>query len=127
MRAVEPPRPPHHLLLGKDAVEGVTNNIEQLCRDYSASEFATCGTELTSVLETTEPKAHKSAMAKLTTQARDNLPGRSFALKGRRYPIEDIVHARNALARVSQDGTPAEQDEVRRKVSRLYPGLRHKD
>ena len=63
------------------------------------------------------------AMAKLTTKARNRLPEGSFALLGRRYPIEDIIHARNALARVSQDGTPAEQVKVRRKVSRLYPEL----
>jgi hypothetical protein len=66
-------------------------------------------------------------MTKLTKKTRDNLPERSFALPGRRYPIEDAVHARNALARVSQDGTPAEKDKVRRKVGRLYPELRQKD
>jgi hypothetical protein len=27
---------------------------------------------------------------------------------------------------VSQDGTPAEKATVRRKVHRLYPGLKHK-
>jgi hypothetical protein len=65
-------------------------------------------------------------MTKLTTQARDRLATRSFALAGRRYPIEDISHARNALARVSQDGTPAEKAEVRRKVHQLYPELKRK-
>jgi len=66
-------------------------------------------------------------MTKLTKKTRDNLPERSFALPGRRYPIEDLAHARNALARVSQDGTREEQAAVRRKVERLYPELRHKD
>jgi hypothetical protein len=65
-------------------------------------------------------------MTKLTSKERDSLPERSFALSGRRYPIEDIAHARNALARVSQDGTPAEQQEVRRKVHSMYPSLRGK-
>ncbi len=65
-------------------------------------------------------------MTKLTTETRESLPERSFALAGRRYPIEDIAHARNALARVSQDGTPAEQEEVRRKVHKLYPELKQK-
>jgi len=65
-------------------------------------------------------------MAKLTARVRNSLPERSFALKGRRYPIEDKVHARNALARVSQDGTPKEKQEVRRKINRLYPELRQK-
>ena len=64
-------------------------------------------------------------MTKLTTKTRDALPEGKFALAGRRYPIEDIAHARNALARVSQDGTPAEQETVRRKVRALYPELKH--
>ena len=66
-------------------------------------------------------------MTKLTPKARDALPKRSFALPGRRYPIEDIAHARNALARVSQDGSKAEQEEVRQKVHALYPELRHRE
>jgi hypothetical protein len=66
-------------------------------------------------------------MTKLTTQTRNSLSERSFALKGRKYPIEYIVHARNALARVSQDGTPGEKQEVRRKINRLYPELRRND
>jgi hypothetical protein len=41
--------------------------------------------------------------------------------------MEDIIHARNALARVAQDGTPAEKDKVRRKVSKVYPELKQKD
>ena len=66
------------------------------------------------------------SMTKLTTRARDSIPTRSFALPGRRYPIEDVAHARNALARVAQDGTPAEQAAVRRKVHKLYPKLGRK-
>ena len=62
-------------------------------------------------------------MTKLTTATRQKIPDARFALPGRRYPIEDEAHARNALARVAQDGTPAEQATVRRKVHRLYPAL----
>jgi hypothetical protein len=62
-------------------------------------------------------------MAKLSTAARKGIPTGKFALPGRRYPIEDKVHARNALARVSQKGTPAEKAVVRRKVRRAYPKL----
>jgi len=62
-------------------------------------------------------------MTKLTPATRKKIPASEFALPGRRYPIEDLAHARNALARVSQDGTPAEKATVRRKVARLYPGL----
>lgn len=58
---------------------------------------------------------------KLTTAARDNLKDSDFALPGRRYPIHDLAHARNALARVAQNGTPEEKEIVRRKVHQRYP------
>jgi hypothetical protein len=64
-------------------------------------------------------------MAKLSKAARKKIPTSGFALPGRRYPIEDKAHARNALARVSQTGTRAEKAAVRRKVGRAYPGLKH--
>lgn len=60
---------------------------------------------------------------KLTTSARNKIPGKSFALPGRRYPVNDPSHARNALARVSQHGTPEEKSEVESKVHRKYPGI----
>jgi len=63
-------------------------------------------------------------MAKLTTATRKKIPTSKFALPGRRYPVEDEAHARNALSRVSQDGKPAEKATVRRKVHRLFPGLK---
>jgi hypothetical protein len=62
-------------------------------------------------------------MAVLTTAARKALPATSFALPDRRYPIEDASHARNALARVSQHGTPEEKARVRAAVHRRYPGI----
>ncbi len=62
-------------------------------------------------------------MAKLTTAGRKRLRSSVFALPGRRYPIEDKNHARNALARVSQHGTPSEKKEVRAKVHSKYPGI----
>ena len=60
---------------------------------------------------------------KLTTKARKALPTKAFALGGRRYPIENASHARNALARVSQHGTAREQATVRAAVHRRYPGI----
>lgn len=71
------------------------------------------------------PKALQGGpgMGKLTTKARKAIPTKSFALPGRRYPIEDASHARNALARVSQNGSPAEKSEVRAAVHRKYPGI----
>lgn len=62
-------------------------------------------------------------MAKLTTDARNRLKSSSFALPGRRFPIQDAAHQRNALARASQGVkagtlTPAEAAIVRRKANK---------
>lgn len=62
-------------------------------------------------------------MAKLTSKKRNALASSSFALRGRRYPIEDANHSRNALARVSQYGTSSEKATVRAKVSARYPNI----
>jgi hypothetical protein len=62
-------------------------------------------------------------MAKLDTKERKALPGKDFAGPGRSYPINDPNHARNALSRVSQNGSPAEKDEVRSKVQVKYPEI----
>jgi hypothetical protein len=62
-------------------------------------------------------------MAKLTAKARKHIAAKNFALPGRRYPIEDASHARNALARVSQYGTPSEKSRVRGAVRKKYPGI----
>lgn len=81
---------------------------------------------------------HHAAMSRghLTTEARADLPKSDFALPGKistgarggkhthgAYPIPDESHARNALARVAQHGTPAEQAQVRRKVHAKFPGI----
>lgn len=62
-------------------------------------------------------------MAKLTTAARKAIPAKSFAGPNRSYPIEDASHARNALARVSQFGSPALKAKVRAKVHAKFPGI----
>ena len=70
-------------------------------------------------------------MAKLTTRGRKSLPKSAFALPSTRsksggkggYPIEDKAHARNALARVAQHGTPAQKVKVRTAVKRKYPSI----
>jgi hypothetical protein len=61
--------------------------------------------------------------APLTAKGRQHIASKNFALPGGRYPIEDASHARNALARVSQFGTPAEKDKVKAAVHRKYPGI----
>ncbi len=63
-------------------------------------------------------------MAKLTTKARKKLPSKSFAGPDRSYPINDPSRARNALARVSQHGSPALKAKVRAKVKAKYPGIK---
>jgi hypothetical protein len=64
-------------------------------------------------------------MAKtLSTKDRKKLKKKSFALPGKRkYPIPDKSHARNALARVAQNGTRAEQKKVRAAVTKRFPSL----
>ena len=81
--------------------------------------------------------------ADLTLKKRESLPSSKFAIpaakakkigvaheivgesKGK-YPINDAVHARNALARVAQHGTPAEKAIVQRKVHAKFPGIGEK-
>ena len=58
--------------------------------------------------------------AVLTAKRRNALPESAFALSGRRYPIHDEAHARNALARSS--GKP-EEAAVRRAVCKRYPNM----
>ena len=40
------------------------------------------------------------------------------------YPINDRSHARNALARVAQHGSPSQKARVRAAVRRRYPGIK---
>ena len=70
-------------------------------------------------------------MGKLTILARKRIKKSNFAIPGKApgsgsYPIHDIAHARNALARVAQHGSPEEQAQVRRAVYRKYPSLKKK-
>lgn len=68
-------------------------------------------------------------MAVLSTKERKSLPKKDFALPSTReggkggYPIPDENHARNALARVHQFGSPAEIAEVRAKVGAKFPHI----
>lgn len=62
-------------------------------------------------------------MSKLDASKRNALPGKDFAGPGRSYPINDANHARNALSRVAQNGSPKEKAEVRAKVAAKFPGI----
>jgi hypothetical protein len=67
-------------------------------------------------------------MAKLSTSARKALPTKSFAEPDKRkYPIENEAHARNALSRVSQSGTPMEKAKVKAAVKKKYPAIGKKE
>jgi len=59
----------------------------------------------------------------LDANARKHIAPEDFALPGRRFPIHDEAHARNALARVSQNGTPAEKKRVKEAVHKKYPDM----
>lgn len=59
----------------------------------------------------------------LDASARAHIAPHNFALPGGRYPIHDINHARNALARVSQNGTPEEKAKVKAAVHKKYPDM----
>lgn len=64
-------------------------------------------------------------MGKLTAGFRKSLPNKAFAVpSARKYPIPDVSHARNALARVSGNGTPTEKAMVRAEVKRRYPSIK---
>ena len=69
-------------------------------------------------------EANMHMLSKLPYSTRKNLPDSAFAIPSKRkYPIHDIAHARNALARVSAFGTPQEKAIVRRAVCRKYPEI----
>ena len=62
--------------------------------------------------------------ARLKAAERNALDDKDFAVPSTRaYPINDATHARNALARVSQHGTPEEKKRVRAAVGSRYPEI----
>jgi len=64
-------------------------------------------------------------MAKLTTKKRKALPNKAFVFPDKRsYPIPDASHARNALARVAQHGTPYQKEKVQAAVRRKFKGVK---
>lgn len=73
-------------------------------------------------------KLSKKANARRNTKAgRKAMSKKSFALPSKKkYRIDDLPHARNALARVSQHGTAAEKKTVRQAVVRKFPSLKKK-
>ncbi len=75
-------------------------------------------------LSATTSTIETRSMADLKPKDRKKLSKKSFALPDKRkYPIPDKDHARNALARVAQNGTPAEQKKVRAAVKKRFPSI----
>lgn len=70
-----------------------------------------------------DDREHKKHGGPLTAKRRNALPTKSFAGPDRSYPINDPNHARNALSRVSQHGSPELKERVRAAVHRKYPGI----
>ncbi len=68
--------------------------------------------------------AFHASTGALTSAQRDALPDHAFALSNRRYPIHNLKHARNALARVAQHGTPEEKKAVKAAVHSRYPEIK---
>ena len=61
---------------------------------------------------------------KISYQSRKELPDSAFAIpEKRKYPIHDLAHARNALARVAAFGTSEEKARVVGAVCKKYPEL----
>lgn len=52
------------------------------------------------------------------------MPASDFALPGRRYPIEDKAHARDALAQATRFAAPTLKTEVFRAVKRTFPDMK---
>jgi len=76
-------------------------------------------------------KSRKSKLSEKTNARRNTKTGRKkmsskqFALpKQKKYRIDDLPHARNALARVSAHGSPSQKKAVRRAVTAKYPSLK---
>lgn len=63
-------------------------------------------------------------MAKLTAKKRKALPKKDSVFPGKHaYPINDKNHARNALARVAQHGSPSQKKAEKAAVKRKFPGI----
>jgi len=66
----------------------------------------------------------KDKFQELTTEKRNRLRDSSFVFpRERKFPIDTIERARNALARIVQTGTPSQIARVRTAVFKKYPSL----
>jgi hypothetical protein len=60
-----------------------------------------------------------------TKKGRKTMSPKQFGLPGqKKYRIDDLAHARNALARAAQHATPAQQKQIRARVVKKFPSLK---
>ncbi|MDE2096464.1 MAG: hypothetical protein KGL39_04400 [Patescibacteria group bacterium] len=113
-------------LLAKAAaeVEGVIDDAGELTK---ARWEGFCGEDACGACKSKFGVRHDKliAKAKLKAKQRNALPNSAFAIPSERaYPIHDESHARDALGRVSQFGTPEEKKKVRAAVHAKYPDIK---
>jgi hypothetical protein len=94
-----------------------------------AARFEDCSrnslSALDNILTLSRGQKEVISLSDLTTKKRKKLSDDDFALPDeRRYPIHDEAHARNALARVAQHGTPEEKKKVKAAVKRKHPNIK---
>ena len=104
--------------------KGISKAVDKLSKEE----------EMSPLIRAAIDKIHTMREDKLSYKERQNLSKGEFALPGKgggpegkqggSYPIPDESHARNALARVSQHGTPAEKAKVKAAVERKFPGIK---
>lgn len=98
------------------------DELEEMHEGVEAEKAEFCGDA------TCEVCLARAQKGKLSTAERKRIPKSSFAIPEKApdsgsYPINDKAHARNALSRVAQHGTPEEKARVRRAVAAKYPGI----
>lgn len=91
---------------------------------YQLALDGALGEELQELALVEESDERVVLLDELKSKARGDLKDSDFALSGRRYPIHDVSHARNALARAAQNGNSEEQSKVKTAVYRKYPALK---
>jgi len=64
-------------------------------------------------------------MAKLSYKRRQELPASEFAIPSeRKYPLDTKNRARDALSRASQNASPSQKAQIKKKVHQKYPSIK---
>lgn len=107
-----------------------TSADKRLSTNGSTSSGAARKPAATSAKGKSPASAGKSGLSAKTNRQRNTKTGRAamaardFGLPGqKKYRIDDAAHARDALGRVAQNGTPAQKKQVQGRVAARYPGI----